>query len=266
MLNRSNYAWQRGLTLLELTVVLLILIALAGLVVPYVGDTGRTAMCQVTDATMQAVKEAIMGGKGGSGFYGDTLGFFPAVTKGGHQYTLHFLFSSKDVDAASDSWTPYNPKTAVGWHGPYLMTGASLDIPTLGALDTTFETTFNLADPATAAYVHINMRSYDGADPDTTATVDEASKLIHVLDGWHRSLILQVPYYDDDGVGPHTADFHPENARLVSAGPGRGLGPGDAAIDTKIQTRDAGDRNDDRVLFLRNPDPLAGGNRPCDQS
>ena len=54
-----RYFLQRGFTLIELTVVLVILLALAGLAVPYVMGTGSTAMCQTTDATMQTVKEAI---------------------------------------------------------------------------------------------------------------------------------------------------------------------------------------------------------------
>ena len=248
---------QQGVTLLELSVVLLILVALAGLAVPYVGGIGSTASCQTTDATMHAVKEAIMGGAAGAGFYGDTLGFFPAVAKGGDQYSLHFLFSSKNIDATLDSWSPYNAKTAVGWRGPYLTIGASSDTVTLGALDPTFGTTFDSAHPATDAYVHINMRSFDGADIDTTSTDTEASKLIHVLDAWHRPIVLQIPY---NGT---TLDI--QYARLVSAGSGSGLEPGGAAINTKIQTMDASDRGDDRVLFLKIPDPKPGGNTPCDQ-
>ena len=249
---------QRGMTLIELSVVLLILSAIAGLAAPYVGGIGSAASCQTTDATMHAVKEAIMGGAAGAGFYGDTLGLFPAVVKGRNEYSLHFLFSSKNVDGSSETWAPYNAKTAVGWRGPYLTVGASLDTATLGGLDSTFGATFDPAQPTTDAYVHVNMRSFDGADADTTATATEASKLIHVLDAWHRPIVLQIPY---NGTKLDT-----QYARLVSAGPGNGLEPGAAAINTKIQTMDAGDRGDDRVLFLKIPDPKQGGNTPCDES
>ena len=43
------YKKQCGVTLLELTVVLLILIALAGLAVPYVGGTAGKALCDADD-------------------------------------------------------------------------------------------------------------------------------------------------------------------------------------------------------------------------
>lgn len=256
---------QLGMTMLELTVVLIIMIALAGLAVPYISDTGSKAMCQATDATMQAVKESIMGSAAGAGFYADNLGLFPAVVKGGNEYSLHFLFSSRDVDATTDAWSVFTPNTATGWRGPYLMSGTSLDAAILGALHSSFGAEFDPGSPMTDAYVHVDFLLYDGADADTTATVEEAARLNHVLDGWHRPIVLQVPYDTSSG------EFKPDYARLVSAGPGFGMGPGDAAIDTKIQydasaapyVPDAADRNDDRVLYLKYPDPKPGGNEPC---
>lgn len=260
----ENMFRQHGFTLLELTVVLLILLGLAGLAVPYIDNTGSKAMCQTTDATMQSVKEAIMGGAAGTGFYTDTLGLLPAVERGGNRYSLHFLFSPRDVDATASAWAAFNPKTAVGWRGPYLTTGASLDTTTLGALDSSFGAEFDSGNPATDAYVHVDIVSYDGADADTTATDVEAAKLIHVMDGWHRPIVLQVPY------DTSTSQFKLDYARLVSAGPGNGLNPGDARIDTKIQydssvtpLPNAVDRGDDRVLYLKYPDPKPGGNEPC---
>ncbi|MFA6162399.1 MAG: prepilin-type N-terminal cleavage/methylation domain-containing protein [Methylobacter sp.] len=236
---------QRGMTLLELSVVLLVLIALAGLTVPYVGGIGSTAMCQTTDATMQAVKEAIMGGAAGAGFYGDTLDYYPKATKSTTtDYNLTFLFSAP-TDNSWGGMDSFNAKTAVGWHGPYLQSGGAA-IP--AGLGTSFVDVFDAAtNPTGKVHLAINAGS-------------------QVMDAWHRPIILQVPYYDDDGAGPHSADYHPEYARLVSAGPGTGIEPGDAAIDTSIQTQDASDRGDDRVLFLKTPDPLAGGNTPCDVS
>jgi len=293
-MKRGRYFLQRGLTLIELTVVLLIMIALAGTVLPYVGGVGHSAMCQTTDATLHTVKDAIMGGATGSGYYADLLGQFPRdryiATQGDsdpsndvYSYSLHYLFvrdDGKDNDGDThmpssdgmtgvdpdDEWRAYTPQTAVGWRGPYLTTGASLDAATVAALDPSFSAVFDSANAATDAFVYIDMRSYDGADADTTPTGAEAAHLIHVLDAWHRPIVLQVPYYDDDGAGPHAADYHPEYARLVSAGPGGGIEPQAAAIDTRIQDQDAGNRGDDRVLFLSLPDPRPGGNVSCDQS
>jgi type II secretory pathway pseudopilin PulG len=240
-MKRFHKTLQSGMTLMEITVVLLILIALAGMVVPYVNITSGSATCQATDATLQAVKQAIMGGKAGPGYYADTLGYYPATDKDSSDYNLKYLFEK-------GSWDEYNPKTGVGWHGPYLSTGGLVNEI---LLHNSFGTVFDSSSPeaiAIPAHVHINI------------TTDTGSQ---VFDAWHRPIVLQIPYYDDDDEGPHDADYHLENARLVSAGPGSGLRSYEAAIDTTIQSEDASNRNDDRVLFLNGPD--LGRNKPCDE-
>lgn len=199
------------MTLLEITVVLLILIALAGMVAPYVSITSGTAACQATDATLQAVRQAIMGGKAGPGYYADTLGYYPKASQASTDtaYNLKYLFEQ-------GSWPDYNPKTSVGWRGPYLMTGVSL------ADKTKLASHFN-----NATYVHAL------ADGDSIVT-----------DGWGRPIILQVPATCQDC------------ARLVSAGPGSGPGLSDADIDTAIEGNEGAEvRGDDRVLFLKIADP-----------
>jgi type II secretory pathway pseudopilin PulG len=243
MMKRFHKTMQSGMTLMEITVVLLILIALAGMVVPYVGGTGGAAMCKATDATLQAVKQAIMGGKAGPGYYADTLGAYPKASQPSTDtaYNLKYLFEQ-------GSWDEYNPKTGVGWHGPYLSTGGLVNEI---LLHDSFGTVFDSSSPeasAIPAHVHVNI------------TTDSGSQ---VFDAWHRPIVLQIPYYDDDDEGPHDADYHPENARLVSAGPGSGLRSYEAAIDTTIQSKDASNRDDDRVLFLNGPD--LGRNKPCDE-
>ncbi|MDO9141920.1 MAG: prepilin-type N-terminal cleavage/methylation domain-containing protein [Methylobacter sp.] len=240
---------QRGMTLIEVSVVLLVLVALAGLAVPYVGGIGSTAMCQTTDATMQAVKQAIMGGAGGAGFYGDMLGDYPKKTKGltNADYNLTYLFSAPP-DGSWGGLSSFNAKTGVGWRGPYLTTGGQLSAANLNDASFGDSSVFH-KDTNPTGKVHINHNN---------------TELIQVFDGWHRPIILQVPYYDDD--------YHPEYARLVSAGPGNGIEPSDASIDTPINDKIANNRNngnytnDDRVLFLRVPDPALGGNTPCNES
>jgi type II secretory pathway pseudopilin PulG len=238
-MKRFHKARQSGMTLLEITVVLLVLIALAGLVVPYIGITSGMATCQATDATLQAVKQAIMGGAAGPGYYADTLGDYPKASQANTDtaYNLKYLFEK-------GSWPDYNPKTGVGWRGPYLSTGGLVS----GTLHASFGTVFDPGTPATDAHVHVNITTDTGAQ---------------VFDGWHRPIVLQIPYYDDDDEGPHTADYHPENARLVSAGPGSGLASNEASIETTIQSKDASNRGDDRVLFLNIADP--GSNNACDE-
>lgn len=242
---------QRGMTLIELSVVLMILVALAGLAAPYVGGIGSTASCQTTDATMHAVKEAIMGGTAGAGFYGDTLGEYPKATKGQTtaDYTLNYLFTKPAP------WDEYNAKTGVGWRGPYLQSGGVLSLEDIVNLDSSFDAYNATTNPNGKA--HINHR---------------VNTVTQVFDAWHRPIILQIPY--DTSTTPPTA--HPEYARLISAGPTFS----GSAIDTKIQydstfvdgngvhhpLPDALDRNDDRVIYLKMPDPLPGGNTPCDEN
>jgi type II secretory pathway pseudopilin PulG len=237
IMKRFHKTLQSGMTLLEITVVLLVLIALAGLVVPYVGGTGSAAMCKTTDAALQAVKQAIMGGAAGPGYYADTLGSYPS-DQGDADYNLKYLFVAGDGNGADPvaDWPEYNPKTDTGWRGPYLLTGSVIS----DTLHGSFGTVFNQAAPATTAYVHVDI------------TTDTGSQ---VFDGWHRPIILQVPYFNDA--------LQPDYARLVSAGPGSGLVSGEATIDTTIQSADASSRGDDRVLFLKIPDP--GNNKSCDE-
>ncbi|MBL6986592.1 MAG: prepilin-type N-terminal cleavage/methylation domain-containing protein [Methylobacter sp.] len=220
---------QQGVTLLELSVVLLILVALAGLAVPYVGSIGGTASCQTTDATMHAVKEAIMGGAAGAGFYGDTLGRYPSLQSTPTNYSLTYLFEQ-------GGWRAYNPKTAVGWRGPYLQNGGILSSESAANLDTSFTAYDAINNPNGKA--HINHR---------------VIAITQVFDAWHRPIILQVP--ETCSISLNSLDC----ARLVSAG-------NDAVIDTGINDESADPRNDDRVLFLKIPDPKSGGNTPCDQS
>jgi hypothetical protein len=80
------------------------------------------------------------------------------------------------------------------------------------------------------------------------------------MDAWGRPIILQVPYSTIAPVG-----YSLDNARLVSAGPGNGIGSGNAVINTTIHNNlNASDRGDDRVLYLKNPDP--SNNIPCSDS
>ncbi|QPK61489.1 type II secretion system protein [Methylomonas sp. LL1] len=226
----DNKIRQQGLTLLELAVVLLIMIALGGLALPYVAGTGQMAACQATDATMLAVKEAIVGG-GGPGYYDDLLGQMPRNQPASTDYNLRYLFEKPA------GWGVYKPSTAIGWRGPYLQGGESAP----GGLDASFIDVFD-ASGNPAGKVHAAITSTAG---------------FQVPDAWHRPIVLQIPYYDPDGTGTeYSAGYYPDQARLVSAGP-------NGIITTPIDDGDADPRGDDRVLLLKIPDP--GGNTPCDK-
>ncbi|MGR8950826.1 MAG: type II secretion system protein [Gammaproteobacteria bacterium] len=256
-MKRDRCFLQRGMTLVELTVVLLIMLALAGVVAPYVGGIGRAAMCQTTDATMQAVKQAIMGGAAGAGYYADMLGNYPARPGASGDYDLHYLFAfydKTDADCASDPTAAacnrharYNIETAVGWRGPYLQNGVTNAAP-VDADDDAI-----LTDELPASF-----GADSGADARVHVPVGVGDQV--VLDGWGRPIVLQVPTscpYSQNALGC---------ARLVSAGPIPGRDIQLNGIDTQISDVGASNRGDDRVLFLQIPDPRPGGNTSCDQT
>ncbi len=229
---------QTGMTLLELTVVLFILIALAGLAVPYVAGTNRDSLCQATDTTLQTIKQTIMGGGTKNGYFLDTLGYYPKASRSTTaDFDLHYLY---DIGG----WTSYNPKTGVGWRGPYLA-GGRAPHPNIDSSFASLATEIYHPTTNTTGKVHTIIKG-------------SANQQIH--DAWGRPIILQVPYSTADTA------YELENARLVSAGPGGGIGADEAAIDTSIHDNpNAIDRGDDRVLYLNKPDPFISGNAACSQ-
>jgi len=152
-----NKQKQSGVTLIELSVVLLILVALAGLVSPYVGGTGQKAMCEATDVSMQNIKKVIM-----ENYYVDTLGKYPKKPNDGTIcttdtcYNLTCLFESCGIP-------DFDPVTNVGFRkGGYLQNGIVLNL-----------------DP-------------DSSFQDTTKVNDNVvSGQTQVLDAWGRPIILQ---------------------------------------------------------------------------
>jgi len=153
----KNQAKQAGMTLIELSVVLLILVALAGITIPYLGGTSRKALCDATDITMSKVKRVIM-----DRYFLDTLGAFPA-TRGGTDFSLHYLFNA-------GGWAVFDPDTQIGWRGPYLSSGLTLSASDVASLDASFNDS-------------------GGGTPrvETNFTLGDSV----VLDGWGRPIILQ---------------------------------------------------------------------------
>ncbi|GAB4358265.1 MAG: hypothetical protein Kow0060_12170 [Methylohalobius crimeensis] len=265
-----------GFTLLELTVVLLVLIALAAVVLPYTQGTVSQAACQATDATMAAVRDAIMGSAAGPGYYSDIRNHLPyyrdgsgnedchddTATGGDPHYHLHFLVNASTFDSANPKslcpgWLgQFKPRLALGWRGPYLQGGGGkLVDPT--KLNSSFSKVAS-NPPTNDQYVHF----------DHTATGSGSHEHdYYILDQyrWRNPIVLQVPDDSDISIGEPELDDDCSDygytdasmcARLVSAGP-------DGVLNTKIIDADASERGDDRVLFLRIPDPYSEGNLPC---
>ncbi|GAB6067509.1 hypothetical protein JCM13664_08270 [Methylothermus subterraneus] len=251
-----------GFTLLELTVVLLILVALAGVVLPFTQGTVGQAACQATDATLAAVKEAIMGSGAGPGYYSDMQNHYPAWQDGSGNlhYHLHFLFNTTThvsslgtVSLYPKNLTGFHPNLALGWRGPYLQNGG-------GKLPDPSEMSALGFDDDTGANAKVHFKH--SQQPDDFYIFDQFPT--------RRPIVLQVPNGSLDCPGHSGGNDGEWCARLVSAGP-------DGVLQTQISDADASGRGDDRVLFLRIPNPYlpaspsererrdANGNLKCAQ-
>ncbi len=102
---------QQGFTLLELAVVLVVLIGLAGLLVPYVSNTSSRSACIATDTSLVAIRNAIIGNFENPGYFQD-MGRLPI--------TLDELFQQA-------AQAGFNPITKLGWRGPYLVSAQTED-------------------------------------------------------------------------------------------------------------------------------------------
>jgi prepilin-type N-terminal cleavage/methylation domain-containing protein len=109
---------RRGLTLLELIVVLLVLVALAGIAVPLIDrvisgpafqtPSGEKSALEIaSETTMLRIREAIMGAGGNPGYYGD-MRELPEYME--------------DLFVRPAGAADFDPNTRLGWRGPYLLT------------------------------------------------------------------------------------------------------------------------------------------------
>lgn len=106
---------RRGMTLLELIVVVAVLAVLAGMVVPLLQDTVETAQETGVRASLAALRDAVMGRPERPGFHTD-LRRLPT--------TLAELWVNPDTDPGPGvilKYPAFDINTRVGWHGPYLL-------------------------------------------------------------------------------------------------------------------------------------------------
>ncbi|MEM1210696.1 MAG: type II secretion system protein [Planctomycetota bacterium] len=232
----------RGLTLVELIVVLVILIALGGLIVPLFGNLGEDSREQATRATLAQVAESIIGPGGyaevmtlarnadDDQYVGNGTGLpwpSPAeITSGRANHPqLHYLFERptdlKDYDDSADERF-YDPVLRIGWRDEWLSatTATPYEVDTVDG----FTDSYGVGD------------GRDGSDEDDLAPID----------GWGNPIVIQLP---DVSLGAIT-DEEVENVRLVSAGP-------DGVIDTPDDTLtpSVAEKGDDLVLYLYREDP-----------
>lgn len=124
--HRAQHHFAAALTLLELLIVLMVLIAVAGIVVPNVTSTRNFAQQTATEQTLINVRTAILGADGKKGLWHD-LGerdeYLPL--------TMADLFITDPSTSPLSFSLPanlqtYDPNSRLGWRGPYLMNGPTV--------------------------------------------------------------------------------------------------------------------------------------------
>lgn len=104
---------QRGFTLIELVIIIVVLGVLATVAIPRFTNLAESSKEQATKEEMMALKRAIIGNPGVTsggayvdrGFEGD-VGFVPSQLS--------------DLVRRPDSVAPYDRLTRLGWNGPYI--------------------------------------------------------------------------------------------------------------------------------------------------
>lgn len=239
----STHDYQHGLSLLELTIVLLILMALASLTLPSFTEVPRYAQCTATKSTMKAIRDALLGGIDGPGYVAD-VGDFPATLDALFNMPANYCTSNPSIitlvacTADGGTWqtvTVYNPVTGRGWRGPYLQESIAVSIALTGnfALNTHVNPSINVADSI------IPDSFSNGA-------------------GIRNPIIIQnpgddaVPDGNDCSVDVTGGTDPNECYRLVSAG-------ADGILDTPLADANvsAATRADDLVLYLGISEPTA---------
>ncbi len=107
----------RGLTLLELMLVTVILVALAGLLVPLLGGTTESAAAAATNATLLTLRDAILGTDRATGFVEDVGDYPGKLHAGGWPEKVHDLLSNNQLPIAKQKLDLHTQR---GWNGPYL--------------------------------------------------------------------------------------------------------------------------------------------------
>jgi len=231
---------RRGLTLLELLVVLAILISLATIVVPVVSNFGRQSQQVATRENLLRLQELLvnqymadMKSASGSGeLPRPNLAKFPSSTRKNHPQ-LRYLFVNPDTEDVSQAagTTLLSPRQ---WKGPYVRhAGARYVLDAVGH----FTEAYGVGDV------------WNTATPPVLTTSGDPT----VLDAWGRPIVIQEPNTTSTPYAPDAVDK--TYARLVSAGPNGIIDtPETVRMPTNKVNADGSypedSRGDDIVIFL----------------
>jgi type II secretory pathway pseudopilin PulG len=209
-----------GLTLAELVIVLLVLVAVAGIIVPRMTAATANAKQQTTIATMERLREVIAGTPQLPGYWNDILSSSadPNQTPLTMRDLFYFNVNLLAQYPQFPSLQTFDPTIRHGWHGPYLVNASGY-----------------YPDPTNPVAISHGFTATYGAIGDPA-----------MLDGWGNPIVIQWPQ-----VSGATATQVAPFVRLVSAG-------ANGILETPLGITDLSQNNwlnagDDIVLYLRQP-------------
>ena len=181
---------RKALTLTELVVVLVILIAIAGLVIPRLGSTNDTAKQTVALSSATEIRNAVMQ------FWSDCKYAYPTSPVADQRIQLGHLFEIP----TTGSFANYDPDVRLGWNGPYLESDGKTYVTDTGA---GFTATYGSATQFAVRDPFINQ------DLDGDGTEESGSPFV-----------IQEPTLLALEAGSTTYSIgEPREVRVVSAGP-----------------------------------------------
>ncbi|HEX3657835.1 MAG TPA: prepilin-type N-terminal cleavage/methylation domain-containing protein [Pirellulales bacterium] len=212
-LPRTRQRHRGGLTLVELVVVLVILVALASMIIPHADTAAEQARIDATNETLRRLRDVIvnnyMPDTKGAAFTGTT--FSGTTGDGTINYDGMPRMGSLNMPPQmaclflAPGLQQYNTTTHFGWHGPYLTSGTAV---------------FPGGNPTTAAARgFLPTSGTSGAFGNATSGTTYAGDPT-VLDAWGNPVVM-VPIHDTSYGQYYYA--------LISAGPTGVLGPTVAA-------------------------------------
>ncbi|WP_254508035.1 type II secretion system protein [Anatilimnocola floriformis] len=220
---------RNGLTLLEMMVVLVILLALSTLIIPVISWIGQRSQLVATRETCNRLREVLVNQ------YMPDMGELPrpraALTTGmsatrqrGPQ--LVYLFVNPDThedgDTTNDFLTPTNMLSGRRWQGPYPLHSGS---------------EYFVTDTDTSLTTGTNFTNRYGVGDATTCIGDPT-----IIDAWGNPIVIQEPDFNSNNI---TDEIDRQHTRLVSAGRNGIIDtPPDVLMPTVAQ------RVDDVVVFL----------------
>lgn len=227
-----------GFTLLELTVVLAILAALAALVVPMIGGNVEETKTTAATVSVQAVRDAYV-----KRFVPD-MKYTEWFQSNFDNVYVHDLMMNSRINQSSVVSGSYDIAARKGWNGPYLDPSRSAAFPAPGDINPMFASNYQARNfygsSAAPLYGDVTM-----GIPCVTAT-----------DPWGNPIVLQIPtesafnftkIYATAPTAEQRKETRLRFGRVISAGP-------NGIVETTFTNAIASNRGDDIVIFLNRSD------------